>query len=133
MTNAPGLRDQRLKLYRRENKGTDGFTSPVFVLDVTRWGRVDDSTAIVRMVGERLQLKIDAVAEFADEVDVPRDGLVIDETDTSIAWWVRGIITLRQLRRVRAGLERIASEVFSTFTLHDSAGSLDGTHIVNPT
>lgn len=132
MLNAAGLRDQRLKLYSRENTGSDGFQRDAFVYSTTCWGRIDERGAEVRSAQQRLQTRVDAIADFTDDVGVvPVDGLVVD-SDTSTAWWIRGSYSLRQLRRVIVALERVALEQFKTFSLHDSATTVDGTHIVDP-
>lgn len=131
MSTAPGLRDQRLKLYARHDKGSDGIAAPVFVLSETRWGRVDETGSLVRQAQDRLQRKVDAAAEFSDEVTVPDNGVIVDELAPTTGWWVRGHYSVRQLRRVVVALERVSGDTFRAFTLRDSAHPLDGTHLVN--
>lgn len=132
MTAGAGMRDQRLKLYTRHDKGTDGMVSPVYLLDVTRWGRIDETAAAVRFAQDRLQMQVDAVAEFADEVTPPLNGLLVDEADTTVGWYVRGFVHARQTSKRVVALERVKLDTFRTFTLRDSAATLDGTHVVNP-
>lgn len=129
--NATGLRDQRIALYERTEQGVDGRARSVYLLTVTRWGRLDDSSAAVKQAQERLQMQIDAVCEFADEVTVPCPGL-LKNTVTGDCWWVRGVYGVRQLRRVIVGLSRISVEEFASFDIFEAAAVLDGTHLVDP-
>lgn len=129
--NATGLRDQRVSLYTRTGQGTDGRVRSVYLFSATRWGRLDDSAAAVRVAQDRLQMKVDAVCEFADEVTVPCPGL-LKETVSGQSWWVRGVYGVRQLRRVIVGLDRISVDQFATFQVYEAADVADGTHLVDP-
>ena len=127
--NAVGLRDQRIRLYVRRDAGSDGMVKTVFQFDHERWGRLDESRASVSTMQGRLQMKLDAIVEFADEVVVPNNGVAVVGNR---AWWIRGINPVRQTRRVIVGLERIDDEAFTTFKVFDGNSTLDGTHLVNP-
>lgn len=127
--NATGLRDQLIKLYERNEKGTNGFSKSVFVQTDTQWGRIDETSATSRNAQDRLQMKVDAVCEFDDTVTVPTGGILVDPDGT--AWWVRGINPIRQLRRIRVLCDRVSGEQFTALTLQDSATTLDGTHLVD--
>lgn len=129
--NATGLRDQRVMVYPRTEQGRDGRVRSVFRHDVTRWGRLDDSAAAVRFAQDRLQMRLDAICEFADEVSVPCPG-ILKEEQNGTCWWVRGTYSVRQLRRIVVGLERITVEQFATFDVFEGDTTLDGTHLVNP-
>jgi hypothetical protein len=131
MTSAIGLRDQRLRLYARSNSGTDGVVRPVFTFTAEYWGRLDDSAAAVRLAQERLQLKVDAVAEFSDEVAPPVSGFLQD-TSTGLFWWIRKFYTSRALHRVTVGLETITEEQVAQFQLFQGANPLDGVHVIDP-
>jgi len=130
MSNAPGLRDQRIRLYAPADRGSDGYVHKVYVFDAERWGRLDESRTATSLMQERLQTRVDAVVQFADEVEVPINGVVID-VGPARAWWVRGIYGVRKLRRVIVALERISDERFRALTMYDSPPA-DGTHVVNP-
>lgn len=129
--NATGLRDMRVRMYSRTNQGLNGTTRSVFSYLRTRWGRLDDSSATVAYAQDRLRMKIDAVCEFADEVDVPDAGILKEELSGQ-CWWVRGVYGVRQLRRTIVGLDRITVEEFATFEVFEAAAVLDGTHLVDP-
>lgn len=129
--NATGLRDQRIRVYGRTNQGLNGAVRSVFNYQVTRWGRLDDSSATVAYAQDRLRMKLDAVCEFADEVSVPDAGLLKNEV-TGECWWVRGVYGVRALRRVVVGLDRITVEEFETFQVYEADAVLDGSHLVDP-
>jgi len=130
VTNAPGLRDQRIRLYAPVDRGSDGYVRQSFVLEGERWGRLDESRTATSLMQERLQTRVDALLEFADEVTVPINGVVMDMADKR-AWWIRGIYGVRKLRRVIVALERISDEHFRTLSVYDSPSSLDGVHVIN--
>lgn len=129
MSSAVGLRDQPLRLYARSDSGTDGRTKPVFTFTAWWWGRLDESHVAVRAAQERLQMKVDAVAEFADEAVIPDKGVCKDPDGT--LWWIRGINSNRLLRRIIVGLDRITEEQVTTTTLYESASELDGVHVID--
>lgn len=128
--NATGLRDQQLKLYQRIDQGSEGLVKAAFLFTAWWWGRLDENRATVSQMEARLQQKLDATAEFADEAIIPDNGILVDGSDGR-AWWIRGVNGIRLLRRVVVGLERITEEQFATFQTYDSASQLDGTHIIN--
>lgn len=138
MSSAIGLRDQRLRLYARTDQGTDGFVQSAFVLDSERWGRVDESSASSRVMQAKLGMKVDGMAEFADEVVVPAAGILVNaidvESDGTVlaGWWIRSITTSRALRRAFVGLERISEDKFKEITFYDQANQLDGVPLVEP-
>lgn len=131
MSTAVGLRDQRLRFYARSDAGRDGNVRAVFSFVAPEaWGRLDESSSQVAVFAQRLQLKIDAVAEVADEITVPVHGICKDPD--GVLWWIRGINRVRQLRRVLIGVERVTEDVAVTTILYENASTLDGTHLVDP-
>jgi len=133
--NATGMRQQRLRLYAPTDRGSDGYVRPAYVFLVERWGSLNELKTATSLMQERLQTRLDAVCELADEVQIPINGIVIDATDPtdSRAWWIRGANTLQRLRRTTVALERITDEQFRDFDVYDSPSSLDGVHLINPT
>ncbi len=129
--NAAGLRDTPVRAYAREDAGSDGFSVPVFRYTAEWWGRIDESRASVSRMQDRLQMKLDAVGEFADEAVIPTVGLLKDVTDGR-CWRIEGINSVRLLQRLCVGLTRISDDEFTTFTLYEAASPLDGTHLVEP-
>jgi hypothetical protein len=139
MSSAVGLRDQRLRLYARQEGGSDGYVEPHFLFTVERWGRLGSGRSSSQAPstggggpGERQQMKTDAVAEFAFEVaaEVPLAGLLRDPD--GVLWWIRGIDPRRQTRRVVVGVDRVTPEEATTFIVYDGASPLGGTHVVDP-
>ncbi len=131
MTSAIGLRDQRVRTYAKSDQGTDGVVRPVFTFANEYWGRIDESAAAVRFAQEKLQLKVDALAEFSDDVAIPVNGFLLD-TLTGLHWWVRKIYNVRALHRLWVGLEAISEELVATFTIYEGASTLDGVHVIDP-
>ena len=127
---APGLRDQRVRLYAPVDRGSDGYVHGAYVFECERWSRLDETRAATSLMQERLQTRVDAIAEFADEVTIPINGVLVNAADRR-AWWVRGITTARQTRRVLVGLERISDERFKELDVYDAPSPLDGTHVIN--
>lgn len=128
--NAVGLRDQMLRLYTRSNTGTRGNVRPTFNFSAQWWGRVDTLTSSTRNATDKLQLKYDAQAQFADECVVPANGILKDETGT--IWWLRGITAVRATRTILVGLDRIDEEQAKTFIINEGASVLDGVHLIDP-
>ncbi len=130
MTNAVGLRDQALRLYARRDIGTDGYTKKAYVFTAWWWGRLEETRAAVHASEQRLQMKLDAVAEFAHEAVVPDKGVLVDPDGTM--WWIRGFNSNRLLRRMIVGLDRITEEQVTTVTLFEMSSNLVGVQVVDP-
>lgn len=126
-----GLRNQRIRLYRRVSAGSDGMIRPVFMFTGEWWGRLEESRASSWQSMERIQMTSGGAAEFSDEVDVPTNGIAVD-TGNGQAWWIRGITNAKTTRRKLVQIDRISDEEFTTMTLYDSQSQMDGTHLVNP-
>ena len=127
---AVGLRDQMLRLYARSNVGARGNVRPTFTFSAQWWGRIDTLSSSVRAAQEKLQLKFDAQAQFADECVVPSNGILKDEN--GVIWWLRGVTAVRTTRVILVGLERIDEELSKTFVLLEGASVLDGVHLIDP-
>jgi hypothetical protein len=130
MSNATGLRDQMLRLYARSNTGAPGKVRPTFTFSAQWWGRIDTVGSSERGAQDKLQLKYDARAQFADECMVPPNGVLKDENGTM--WWLRGITYVRTNRTILVALDRIDEEQVKTFVLIEGASVLDGVHLVDP-
>lgn len=124
MSISVGLRDQRAQLFSRGDSGHDGFVFPSYTFTVERWARIDESAVAVRAMSAKLEMVLDAVATFADEVTVPVAGVLKDQDGKY--WWIRGIDDMRQTRSVVVGLQRIAVGEYGplvgswTLTLYDN-------------
>lgn len=130
---APGLLDRRLTFYRRDEEGGDGFVRPVYVETGTYWGRID-ATAQRQNVAFAPQSHIDVrttwTATIADYVAVDPNGIV-RESGSDTLYYVRGVITMRQVYGQRIDLESIDPSEYATFTLYDAAEVVDGVHLIN--
>lgn len=127
---APGTMDQRLRFYRRTETYPDGMVRPVYVLTEERWGRVDDTAqrASVSMSPQaHVEHRTDAVATIATGIVVDPNGLV---RVGARLYFVRGVITLRQLRGQQVTLEAIDPTEYAVFELYEGEDVLDGLHLV---
>jgi hypothetical protein len=128
---APGTADQRLRFYRRTETHLDGMSRPVYQFTAERWGRVDDTSqrASVSMSPQaHLEHRTDAVATIADNIAVDPNGLV---KWGDALYFVRGVITVRQLRCQQLTLEAISPSEYAVFDLYDGEDVLDGLHLVD--
>jgi hypothetical protein len=130
MGNAVGLRDQMLRLYARANAGAPGKVRPTFTFSAQWWGRLDVGSSTERGAQDKLQLRYDARAEFADECVVPPNGVLKDQD--GVMWWIRGITAVRTNRAILVGLDRIDEEQAKTFTVYEGKSTLDGAHLIDP-
>jgi hypothetical protein len=130
--NAAGLRDQRLRVYRRDDAGADGFSRPVFVFDGEWWGRLDAAPASTRTGQQPMaayEMQSDARATVAYEIHIPADGLVLVD---GVAFLVRGVVRDRLLWRTDISLSRVASDAVTISTKYETPGELGGYHLVDP-
>jgi hypothetical protein len=132
MTMVAGRLDQRVSFWAREDAGADGFVRPVYVYMGTYWSRID-RTAQTQNVGTEPQAEINyraqARATVADYVDVPLNGLLKLEGDPT-AYFVRGVITQRQLRSQRLDLEVVTPQETVEFVGFEGLPTTDGVHLV---
>lgn len=129
---APGLLDRRLRFYRREEVGADGFARAAYVFDVERWGRIDRTAArqAVPMAPQAHQeARADAVATIGEGVAVDPFGIVRDTQDAAL-YWVRGVVPVRQVRAIRITLEAVDPTAYETFALYESREALGGVHLI---
>jgi hypothetical protein len=130
--NAAGLRDQRLRVYRREDAGAEGFSRPVFVFDGEWWGRLDAAPASTRTGQQPMaayEMQSDARATVAYEIHIPADGMVYVD---GLAFLVRGVVRDRLLWRTEITLARVASDTVTISSKYDTQGELGGYHLVDP-
>jgi hypothetical protein len=129
---APGTLDQRLRFYRRDEAGADGFSRPVYQFTSERWGRVDavsDRATVPLAPQAHVEHRTDAVATIAEDVIVDPNGVVIVN---AALYFVRGVVRIRQLRCQRVTLEAIDPTSYATFELFEDEDVLDGLHLVVP-
>ena len=129
---APGLLDTRLTFFRRDENGGDGFARPIYVKTGTYWGRID-ATSQRQNVGaspmSQIDIRTNLSAMVAEYVDVDPYGLVKHEGSDTL-YYIRGVITLRQLQGQRIDLEVIDPSSYDTFTTYDAAEVMDGEHLI---
>lgn len=127
---APGLLDQRLTFYQRQEAGADGFVRPVYVNTGVYWGRLD-IMADSQNVGTAPQAHVDSrssvVATVAIYVEVDPFGIVKVEGDDSL-YHVRGVYPVRQTQAQRITLEKLTPEESAAFVGYEPAEVLDGYH-----
>lgn len=127
---APGLLDQRLTFYERQEGGADGFTRPVYVQTGVYWGRLD-VTADQQIIGSAPQTQIenraDAIATVALYVEVDPYGIVRIEGDQSL-YHVRGVVQVRQTQAQQITLDRLTPEESAAFVAYEPTEVLDGYH-----
>lgn len=129
---APGLLDKRLTFYRRDQDGGDGFARSVYVKTGTYWGRIDASSSRQNVASSpmaHMDIRTTLSATIADYVDVDPYGLVKQEGDDTL-YYVRGVVTMRQLQGQRVDLESVDPTASATFTLYDPAEVMDGEHLL---
>jgi len=131
---APGTLNQRVRVYRREDVGADGFARPVYAFVTERWGRIDD-TASRQQVSLSPQAHVeargDAVLTCAEDVAVDPFG-VVRVAGSDVLYWVRGIVAQRQVRAQRVTLERVTPEQFAALEVYEGDEVLDGVHLIEP-
>jgi hypothetical protein len=137
MTLAPGLLNQRLTFYTREDGGADGFQRPVYVRTGEYWGRLDataDAFTIPPSPAAHLEMQTTAVATVMDSVPVPTFGLVrIGEAGGSgPLYFLRGTVLKRQLRCQQLTLDAVDPTQAASFTVYEGVEVQDGVHLVLP-
>lgn len=127
---APGLLDQRLSFYQRQDGGADGFARPVYVKTGTYWGRLDVQSD-QQIIGGAPQAHIDsrsnAIATVATYVTVDPYGVVMVEGDSTL-YHVRGVYEVRQTQAQQITLEKLQPEEAAAFVGYEPAEVLDGYH-----
>jgi hypothetical protein len=132
---APGLLDQRLRLYTREDAGADGFQRPVYVYAGEFWGRIDETASnqnVSMSPQAHVEARSDAVAFLSEEAPVDAFG-ILRVDNLSPIYWVRGIVKNRAVRLQRVTLQAINPTDFAQLTVYESDDVLDGVHLVAPT
>jgi len=130
----PGLLDRRLTFYARHDNGADGFQRPVYVKTGEYWGRLDetaDAQEIPLDPQSHVENRTAGTATVADYVAVPVNGIVRE--GSGVPYFIRGVITLRQLRCQRITLEAIDPTEYGTYTTFEDVEVLDGLHLLTET
>jgi hypothetical protein len=129
---SPGLRDQRVRIYHRQDVGADGFPRVVYVFLAEWWGRLDGAPATTR-TGQAPQasaeMQTEARLTLAYYAEVPETGLALVD---GVAYLVRGIVRDRLTRRTEVTLSRVASDTVTRYLQYDGEGSSGGYHLVDP-
>jgi len=131
---APGTLDQRIRVYRREDVGHDGFQRPVYVFVEERWGRIDESASrqnVSMSPQAHVDARSDATLMCAEDVAVDPFG-VVRVAGSDRLYWVRGTIGARQVRGQRVTLERVTPEQFAALEVYEGDEVLDGVHLIEP-
>lgn len=127
---APGLLDQRLSFYQRQDAGGDGFIRPVYVKTGTFWGRLDiisDRQNIGTAPQAHIDSRSNVLATVALYVEVDPFGIVKVEDDDSL-YHVRGVYPVRQMQAQQITLEKLMPEESAEFVGYEPAEVLDGYH-----
>lgn len=133
MTVAPGLLNQRVTFYARQDGGADGFARPVYVKTGTYWGRLDDTADAVTIPGApsaHMESRTSAVATVMDSVPVPTYGIA--RIGDGPLYYIRGVYLKRVLRCQKLTLEAVDPTAVATFDVFEGVEVQDGTHLVTP-
>lgn len=128
----PGLRDQRIRLYAREDHGADGFPRPLYVFVGEWWGRLDVGSSNTR-IGSSPQSAFEdqdtARLTLAYYAEVPSDGIaLVGET----AFMIRGTVRDRLTWRTTVTVDRVATDRVARYTTYDAVGDSAEYHLVDP-
>lgn len=132
MASAPGLRDQRIRVYELKQNSETGFPRPLYSYLYTLWGRLDvksDQQRVPAAPQAHTEYRERAKASFSYASTIPRDGLlkVGDEV-----YFVRGVTPRRALWRTEVDCERIDTQQFAEFSVFEGDDVTDGVHLVTP-
>lgn len=136
MSNATGLRSQRIRIYERREDGSQGFSRPVYRYAATLWGRLDDRTArqTVNVPPQaHSEYRYGARATFSYRAAIPNDGVLKVTVDgEEQLYFVRGVTYRRALWRAEVDAERIDVETFTDKLVFEDESVADGVHLVSP-
>lgn len=108
-----GFRDQRIKIYEPQEIGQDGMPQTAWRLIATRWGRVDRMTSSQTLANQPQNSQhyvSPGKATFDMYVTVPENGLLVVANK---AYFVRGIVSLRQLACIQVTVEEVSDAAFN--------------------
>jgi len=130
MSNAIGLRDQRVSVYGQRNDGKNGYSSPYWQYLYALWARLD-------VVSEQQQAGTPPQAHtqyleqvkvtFAYTAIIPRDSLL--KLGDAI-YFVRGVVRQRFTWTTTVRCERIPEEQFASYLMYNGDDTSDGVHLV---
>lgn len=128
----PGLRDQRVRLYAREDHGADGFPRPLYVFTGEWWGRLDVGSATSR-IGSSPQSAFEDQGTgrltLAYYAVVPSEGIaLVGET----AFLIRGSVRDRLTWRTTVNVDRVATDRVARCTEYDAVGDSAEYHLIDP-
>lgn len=114
---APGLRDQRVRVYRPVVTNVDGFLSTSYWFVGEYWSRIQIATSRESVAGDpqqHLDFRTEASALFDSYAVVPQNGLVRWRDEV---YFVRGVVLQRAVEAKTASLELISTDRFRSFVL----------------
>lgn len=117
---APGLRDQRVRVYAPVNTFVDGYQSTRYSFVGEYWSRVDAVTSRENAAGDpqqHLDFRTEAVATFDSYARVPSNGLA---RCGALLYFIRGIVFSRQLNAQTVALELLSTDRFKDFVLEET-------------
>lgn len=91
------LRNQRIRIYRYSDVGTNGVPDERYTFLAERWGRLTALGTKQVTIGGQAEHTVNAIAEFGDEVSVPQNGLLTLGTAT---YFVRGVVERPAVRAI---------------------------------
>lgn len=127
---APGLLDQRISFYQRQEAGADGFIRPVYVRTGVYWGRLDiiaDQQNVAGSPQAHIDSRASAIATVGNYVSVDKFGVVRVEGDDAL-YHVRGVYPVRQLQAQQITLDQLTPEESAAFVGYEPVEVLDGYH-----
>jgi hypothetical protein len=71
------LRNERGKIYRYSNAGSEGLTDSRYTYDVERWCRFETPSGREQTLGAKADRQIDGKVAFADEVTIGINDLIV--------------------------------------------------------
>lgn len=108
------LRDRRVRIYRFEDIGTLGFSSPKYVFSSERWAAVVHKSAREVAAGSAPGQTIDAGLDFALQTDVRYNDLLIDG---DAKYFARSVTDQRNPDARIVQAERVPREVYVTLNV----------------
>jgi head-tail adaptor len=123
-----------LGIYAYSDTGVEGMPVDTWTLAGTWWGRIDDYRGRQRSNAGANESQVDAVIQFADEVTVPANAIIVDGSSITAATAYKVAYSLpRQLRRVAlAYCSRVdRNKLDPAALLLNGAFVLDGSQILN--
>lgn len=130
MSSTTSLRDQRLRIYERQEAGSNGFSRPVYVYLYTLWGRLDIAEQHQSNPSQPLghtEYVTRIAASFSYRAAIPENGMIKRGDEV---YFIRGVVPQRQTFSKDVVLQRVSPENFAEFDTFEGDSVLDGLHLV---